>query len=143
MMDTKTASLIGNIAKFVFAIIGVILCAMILFNGVDGDNANKVDTVITLSLIGIVVAGVLAVIFGLIQFGGNIKNSLRSLGVIGGLGIITAIGYGMAKGDVSSFGEGVTTTISKWSGAGINITLILLAVAVVAALASEVLKLLK
>lgn len=142
-MDTKSAKLIGNIAKFAIAIPGVIMIFLILQNG----NEGIIDAAIKLTLVALVACAAVAIIFGIIYFLGNITKSKGVLFGIVGFALVLAISYSMASGEVlpewAALDEPITERVSKLSGMGVYSVLILLAVAVGAAVFSEVSKLIK
>ena len=144
-MDTKTVGIIGNVVKFGLGIGGMILCFMILFNGVDDGGDSLVDVAINISIAAIVIAFAIAVLFAVYYFVTNIKSSKGAMIGIVALLVVVGISYSLASGNLMAgwAKDGVTESISKWSGAGIYAFLILTGVAVVAALFSEVSKIIK
>ncbi len=144
-MDTKTVNIVGNIVKFGVAIIGLFFALTLLFKGVDGGNDKYIDYAINLSIWVIIIAFAIAILFALYFFVTNIKNSLGALVGIAGLVIIFLIAYSMANGNLMEgwAAEGITERISKMTGAGIYSFLILIGVAALAAVSTEILKLVK
>lgn len=146
-MDTKTVGLIGNIVKIVLALGGAVLCFLIISNSSSieaGTNQGYVDGALNISYIAMALCVGIAVLFGLFYFIKNIGKSKGMLFAIVGLAIVGFIAYSMSDGVaapelVNKYGE---DTI-KLSGAGIYITIILLALGVVVALLSEVAKIFK
>jgi len=142
-MDTKQAKLIGNILKFAIAIPGVIMIFLILKN----ESVGVIDAAIKLTLIALAACAVIALLFGLLHFLGNISKSKGVLFGIVGFAIILGISYSMATGEVTpewaAMDEPITEKVSKLSGMGVYAVLILLGTAVAAALFSEVTKLIK
>ncbi|MFT4659890.1 MAG: hypothetical protein ACI8XB_000140 [Patiriisocius sp.] len=144
-MDTKTVGIIGNVVKFGLGIGGMILCFMILFNGENNGADSLIDLAITISIAAIVIAFAIAVLFAIYYFATNIKNSKGAMIGIAALLVVVLISYSLASGNLMAgwSDDGVTESISKWSGTGIYAFLILTGVAVVAALFSEVSKIIK
>jgi hypothetical protein len=146
-MDTKIAGTIGTIIKVAIAVIGVIFCVLIMSNseGIEmGENVNYVTGGLTISYIAFILCAGIALLFGLVYFITNIKKSKGLMFGLIGFAVIAGISYSIADGSLDpSWGSEVTETVSKLSSMGIYATVILLGVAVVMALASEVSKLLK
>ena len=146
-MDTKTASLIGNIVKVVVAIAGAVLCFLIMANGSEiqaGNSQGYVDGALTVTYIGMAICVGLAVLFGLFYFVRNIGNSKGMLFGLVGLVVVAFISYSLADGNAAvklmeQYDEGTITM----SGAGIYLTLLMLGIGVVVALLSEVTKIFK
>lgn len=146
-MDTKLAGTIGTIIKVAIAVIGVVFCVLIMTNseGIEmGENVSYVNGGLTISYIALLLCAGIALLFGLAFFFSNIKKSKGLLFGLVGFAVIAGISYGIADGSLNpSWGEEVTETVSKLSSMGIYATLILLAVAIVMAVVSEVSNLLK
>ena len=144
-MDTKSVNIIGNIVKFGIAIIGLFFALTLLFKGVDNGNDKYIDYAINLSIWVIVIAFVIAILFALFYFITNIKNSIGALIGIAGLLIIFAISYSMADGSLMDGWAkiGITEKISKLTGTGIYSFLILIGVAALAAVSTEIIKIVK
>jgi hypothetical protein len=152
-MDMKKVEFIGNVLKVVIGAVGAILCLMIISADKCPDSPNElcdgtipiIGYAINLSLGALLLCGVVALLFGLIYFAGHIKQSKGTLFGLVGLGVIAGISYAMAADEVYPEWEkvDVTAQVSKLSGMGINFVLILLALAVLTALFSEVTKLVK
>jgi hypothetical protein len=146
-MDTKTASMIGNIVKILVAIAGAILCFLIISNSADieaGSKQNYVDGALTVTYIAMFVCVGIAILFGLFYFLKNIGKSKGMLFGIVGLAIVAFIAYSMSDSNAAAnlMAEYDAETI-KMSGAGIYLTILLLGIGVVVALLSEVTKIFK
>ena len=152
-----------NVVKFTFAIVGVILAALIMFKW-DAKLENESDILPFLdgsywmSLVGLVICTVVAVLFGLFQFITKIgKNKGGLIGLIAFV-VILAVSFGvMAKTDILDYRNirggkfldadlqynGLTDFWLTFSEGGIYAVYILVAIAVLVAVVAEVSKIVK
>lgn len=138
-MENKTLNTVLSIGAFIIGIIGLIMgiAIMVGYESVIGPS-------ITLSIVVMGAAAVIAILFGLFHFIGNIKQNIPMLiGVIVFI-IIAIICYNLASGEVlRGYGPGVSETASKLSGAGILFMYVLIIGAVIAALTGEISRIFK
>jgi len=141
-MDMKKVGLIANILKIAIAAIGAILC----FKIIAGDESDgTISAALGISMVALYLCAGIAIIFGLIYFVTNLRKSKGALIGLVGLGIVAAISFSMASSEVTPewSAMGVTEQISQASGAGIWAVILLLGVAVIASIFSEVSKFFK
>ncbi len=142
-----------TILRLGIAAIGTVLCLLIMTNSdskhtfmeADAAVGGKIMAAIYLSVIVMVLAVALMVLFGLGHTFQNIgKSKGLIIGIVGFL-VILAISYmGLASSEVlPAYGEGVTESTSKWVGAGIWATLLLGIIAIGAILYAEVSRIFK
>ncbi len=138
-MENKTLNTVLTIGAFIIGIVGLIMSILIMLG-----NESVIGSAITLSLVVMGAAAVIAVLFGLFHFIANIKQNIPMLiGVVVFI-IVAIICYNVASGEVlKSYGPGISEAASKWSGAGILIMYVLVIGAVFAALIGEVSRIFK
>ena len=151
-MSEKTVSLISKVLMYGIVAIGVIMILLTLINwdSVSG-NRSDIDAYVGGAMwvcyIGFIIAAAVALIFGVVHFLGNIKNSKGTLIGIVGFVIIIAVSYAVSSDEVlrafTAGGSNPSPSIVKWSGAGIVMVYILGLLAVIAAIFSEVSRLFK
>lgn len=147
-MDTKTIGLIGNIVKILIAVLGAGFCIAIIANAdaiEGGDKVGYLDWALKISFIAMALCIGVALLFGLYYFVTNLGKSKGMLFALIGFVAVMAIAYAMADNTVTNSwaAAGVTEGVSKLSSMGIGATFILLGLAVVMALWSEVSKMIK
>ena len=138
-MQNKTLNTALSIGAFVIGIVGLIMGIIIMVG-----NESVIGPAITLSMVVMGAAAVIAVLFGIFHFIGNIKQNIPML--IGAVVfvIIAIICYNLASGEVlKSYGPGVTESASKLSGAGILLMYVMIIAAVIAALIGEISRIFK
>jgi hypothetical protein len=151
-MNEKSVSLISKVLMYGIVAIGVIMIMLTLLNW-DSISGNRADIdsyvggAMWVCYIGFMIAAAIALIFGVVHFLGNIKNSKGTLVGIVGFVIIIAISYALSSDEVlrafTTGGSNPTPSIVKWSGAGIVMVYILGLLAILAAIFSEVSRLFK
>ena len=147
-MDTKTIGLIGTVVKVLIAVLGAIFCIAIIANSdaiEGGDKVNYLDWALKITYIAMALCIGIALLFGLYFFITNIGKSKGMLFALIGFIVVMVIAYAMADDTVTNAwaAHGVTQKVSKLSSMGIWATFLLLGIAVVMALWSEVSKLIK
>ncbi|MFW5891910.1 MAG: hypothetical protein ACOCUQ_00770 [Bacteroidota bacterium] len=105
-------------------------------------NEQLIDTAmyVTYGLFGL--AALTALIFPLVYLITDLKKAKNALIGIGGLALVLFVGYSMATNEIYE-GFAVGPNASQWIGGGINATLILVGLAFLAALYTEVAKIFK
>ena len=138
-MDMKKIETgLTGLAGLIIAV-GLILCIRIILG-----SDSSVSSALYLVYGCMILAGGVAVIFGLVQLFSNIKNNLSLLIGIVAFVVLAFICYSIAGNELlPTYGENVTATTSQLSGAGIMLMYTLVAVAVAAAIIGEVVRLFK
>ncbi|NNC83408.1 MAG: hypothetical protein HKN79_07510 [Flavobacteriales bacterium] len=146
-MDTKTAGLIGTIVKVAIALAGAVLCFLIMANSSDieaGDDQSYVNGALTVTYIAMLLCVGAALLFGLVYFLKNIRNSKGLLFGLVGLAVVAFVSYSLSDAQASpELMAKYSESTLQMSGAGIYLTLLLLGIGVAAALFSEVTKIFK
>ena len=147
-MDTKTIGLIGTIAKVLIAVLGAVFCVLVIMNSEaiqGGENVNYLDSGLAITYVAMAVCVGIVLLFGLFHFVSNIGKSKGMLYTLVGFLIVLGVSYAMADGSLTNewSGKGITEKVSKMTSMGIGATFLLLAIAVVTAVWSEVSKLIK
>ncbi|MFN3555199.1 MAG: hypothetical protein ACK4VN_04465 [Bacteroidales bacterium] len=104
------------------------------------DAVINTGIIVAYALLGI--AAVTAIIFPVFQLIVNFKKAKAALIGIGALAVVLFIGFGLSTNEVYE-GFAVTSTQSQWIGGGIYATFILAGIALVAAVFTEVWKLIR
>lgn len=140
-MNSNTLNYVLTAIKFLIATIGIIFVVMIFAaDEIDGAVVNSI-ALTEYTIYACVAAWVL---FGLYQIVTDIKRSIPTLIGFALFLIVVFVGYGMANGEMLQAGETeVTATVSRWSGGGLKAFYILLGIAVVAAIATEIRKIIR
>ena len=125
------------------AALGAIFCVAIISNAdaiEGGDSVNYLDWALRITYIAMFLCIGLALLFGLYYFVTNIRKSKGMLFALVAFAVVMIISYAMADNTVTAAwaADGITENISKLSSAGLWATLLLLGIAVVIALWSEV-----
>ena len=147
-MDTKTIGLIGTVVKVLIAVLGAGFCIAIIANSdaiEGGDKVQYLDWALRITSIAMILCIGIALLFGLYFFIKNIGKSKGMLFALIGFVLVIVVAYLMADDTVTNAwaSKGVTESVSKLSSTGIWATFLLLAIAVVMALWSEVSNLIK
>ncbi len=130
-------SLIGKIALWAIAVLGIIFFIMIYSGSETG-----IDGGLWITYIAFFAAAGMAVVFAIMQMISAGKSSLPTLIGVGGFLLLLAISYAMADGDVRPEWN-ITTSTSKWIGAGITMTMIAAGAAIIAIIYGEITRMLK
>lgn len=133
--------------KMAFALLGIILIAVIVSNGEDtAAIAGPVGTALGLTYVGIIVCAAGAVLFGVYFFVTDFKRSIPALIGIVAFIVIVLISYGLATDivDPKLLVDGkVDLGTVRWSGAGLITFYLLLGGAAIAVVAAEVMRFIK
>ncbi len=138
-MENKTLDTGLTIGAFVLGVVGLIMGIMIMVG-----NESVIGSAITLSMVLMGIAAGVAVIFGLFHLVSDFKRNIPM--IIGAIGfiILAAICYSLASSDLMpTYEETITGATSKWSGAGLLLTYVLIIAALIVAVAGEVIKIFK
>jgi hypothetical protein len=127
-----------TVLAFAIGIIGLILSIRIMSGYED-----VVGTAITLSIVLMVLAGGVALLFGIYQLLSNIKKNMPLLAAIIGFVVLGFVCYSLASDSTVGYQDDITATTSKLSGAGIIFMYVLILGAVGAALIGEVTRIFK
>jgi hypothetical protein len=131
-MEDKKLKTILTIVVFAISIIGLILSIRIMSGYED-----VIGTAITLTVVLMVAALGIAVLFGVYHLFSNLKKNMPLLGAIIAFVLVGIISYVVASDSTVGYGEEITATTSKLSGAGIIVMYVLVLGAVGAALFGE------
>lgn len=138
-MDNKVLSTILTIGAFIIGAIGLVMGILIM-----SGNESVVGSAITLTMIVMGVAAVVAILFGLFHFLANIKQNIPLLIGVVVFVIVAIICYNLANGEVlRSYADEITATDVKWSGTGLMVMYVLVVGAVAAALIGEITRIFK
>lgn len=143
-----------GIARIVIAVIGVILCGLIISNAdsempvgeamvVQGGN---LDGALWITYILVVLCAAAAVVYGLVNVIRNPKGNMGSvLGVVGMVVVFLIAYYGIADGSVTDkqAAEGVTSSISLMTGAGLMVLYVVTIITLVTVVWAEVSRIFK
>lgn len=155
-MDNKVLKIILSVFRGAVIALGVILCIIIAGKSVSDETymegmANYgvyLNIVYGLTLALGVLCVIAAVAFGIVYFLGNIRNNMGMLvGVVGFLIIALISIYGLAGDEIidayTRSGEDVTPQISRLSGGGLIIVYLLMGIAVLSIVWTEVSRIFK
>ncbi len=138
-MENKTLDTVLTIGAFIIGIIGLIMGIMIMIG-----NESVIGPAITLSMVVMGVAAVVAVLFGLFHFLTNIKQNIPMLIGVVVFVILAVVCYYIASDSLMpSYEADITPSASKMSGAGLMVMYVLVVVATAAALIGEVSRIFK
>ena len=138
-MEDKKLSTGITAGAFVIGIIGFVMSIMIMVG-----YEYVIGPAITLTMVLMIAAAGVAILFGLYQLLTNIKKNISLLIGIVGFIILAVVCYLLASDEVlRSYGDGITPAVSKLSGAGLFLLYFLLIGATVAAIFSEVSRIFK
>lgn len=130
-MNHQGSGLIGRIAQYAVAILGIIFFIMIL----SGKQAG-IDGGLYITYVAFFVSAGVALVFSLL---GLTRKSLIGFGLFA---VLLGISYAMADGSVKPEWD-ITASTSKWIGAGIIMLVIAMAGAVGAIAYGEITRLFK
>jgi hypothetical protein len=151
-MSEKTVSLLSKVLMYGIVAIGVLMLLLTIntWDSVAGNRADidsYVGGAIWVCYIGFLIAAAVALIFGVLHFFGNIKNSKGTLIGLVVFAVIVTLSYVLSSDEVlrayTLGGNTPTAGEVKWSGTGIVVVYILGLVAIFAAIFSEVSRLFK
>lgn len=142
-----------SIARVVIAVIGLILCGLII-SSADSDMAvtdamvaqgAKLDGALWITYILILLSAAAAVVFGLMNVLRNPKKNLGAiLGVVAMILVLVVAYYGFADNYVpEKFVSTVSPSVSQWTGAGLMTLYVIMVLTVVAVVYAEVNRLFK
>jgi hypothetical protein len=132
-----SGSLIGRIALWLVAALGILFIILIYTGSETG-----IDGGLWIAYIAFFLCAGMAVIFGIIHLVTAGKKAVPSLIGLAAFAVLIGISYAIADGSVRPNWD-ITTNASKWIGAGITMTLLATAIAVLAILYGEVTRMLK
>ncbi len=130
-MNHQSSLLIGRIAQYALALLGILFFILIYF-----DKAIGIDGGLWVTYIAFVLSAGMALIFAVIGL-----NKKMLIG-IGAFVVLLGISYAMADGSVRPE-WGITETTSKWIGAGIGLLAISMIGAIGAIVVGEVSRMFK
>ena len=130
-------SLIGKIALWIIAALGIIFFLMI-YSG----NETGIDGGLFLTYAAFILGAGMVLLFAVLQIFTAGRRALPTLIGIGAFLVLLAISYALASGDVRPEWN-ITSSTSKWIGAGITMTGIAAAAAVLAILYGEISRMFK
>ncbi len=138
-MENKTLNVGLNVLAFVIGIVGLFLSIRIMIGYED-----VIGTALWLVYILMIVAGGVAILFGIIGLFTNLKRNMPLLMGLVGFAVIALIAYNVASDDVlRSYGPDITPQVSQLSGMGIIVMYVMLVIAVVVAILGEIMRLFK
>jgi hypothetical protein len=105
-------------------------------------NETVIDTAIVVTYILIGIAAVSAVIFPIFNLVSNFKRAKGALIGVVVLAVVLIVGYSLSTNEIYQ-GFNVTPAQSQWIGGAIKATMILIGMAVVAAVYTEISKLIR
>lgn len=130
-MDHNGSGLIGRIAQYAVALLGILFFVMMI-----SGNTSGIDGGLFVAYAAFGISAVVVVVFSLM--GLNRKSLLG----IGAFVVLLGVSYGLADGSVRPE-WGITASASKWIGAGITMLIIAMLGAVGAIVYGEVTRLFK
>ena len=147
-MDTKKIDTVLTIIAFVIGVTGIILGIVIGITpeAEHGDPGfqSLVTGTIQFTNVLLIIGAAAAILFGLYYFATDIKKNIPLLVGVVVFVIIAIICYSVASDEVlPTYGEDITSATSRLSGAGLGVMYVLVVVAVVAALAGEIVRIFK
>lgn len=137
-MENKTLNVVLNVLAFAIGIVGLILGIRIMSGYED-----VIGTALWLVYVLMIVAGGIAILFGLIGLFTNLKRNIPVLIGLAGFVVIGLIAYNVASNEVLAGYGDITPETSQLSGMGIMVMYTLLILAVVAAIFGEIIRLFK
>ena len=115
----------------------IVALGIIFFIMIYSGNETGIDGGLYLTYIAFIACAVMALVFGIVGMLNSGKRALPTLMGLGGFVVLLAISYAMADGSVKPEWN-ITESTSKWIGAGITMTGIAAAGAVVAIVFGEI-----
>ena len=134
-MKGNSAALVGKVAQWAIAALGIIFVIMIL----SGSESSGINGGLFISYIAFWLCAVVALVFSLI---GVLSGGKKTLMGIGGFAVLCLVAYLMASDSVET-GWDITSDTSKWIGMGLGLFYILFGAAAAAILIGEVSRLFK
>ena len=134
-MKGNSAALVGKVAQWAIAALGIIFVIMIL----SGSESSGINGGLFISYIAFGLCAVVALVFSLI---GVLSGGKKTLMGIGGFAVLCLVAYLMASDSVET-GWDITSDTSKWIGIGLGLLYILFGAAAAAILIGEVSRLFK
>jgi hypothetical protein len=132
--SSKLASIVLYVLMAISVVIFVVMVSSIDSETDPSEKARSLMTTnINWAIVLFVVAGVLALVFALVQIITDKAKAVSALGAIGILAVVVIVSYAMASNEIPQFfgvdkfvADGsLTPVISKWIGTGLNVTYIL------------------
>lgn len=147
-MDSKILGYVLNGLKFLVAIFGIILFVLIVSGETNEELNGPVSNALSLSQYVVYACAITILGFGIYHVARDVKKNIPILIGIALFCIILFIGYSMADGSEMTVVNGpnvelITSTVSKWSGAGLKMLYVLLGITLLVSLFSEVKKLIR
>ncbi len=145
-MDNKKLSTVLTIIAFVIAAVGIVLSVLIMTGDDYFDPSYQALVLNTLNFTNVLlgIAAVIALGFGIYYFFTNIKKNVPLLIGVVVFGVLVVICYSLASDALQpSYADDITNTASKWSGAGLMVMYVLVAVTVVVAVVGEISRIFK
>lgn len=106
-------------------------------------NESVINTAIIVTYVLLGLAALFAILGPLVQLFTNFKKARTALIGIASLVIVILIGYGLSTNEIYDGVNYVGPTGSQWIGGGIRATMILIGMGVVAAVFTEIYKLVR
>lgn len=132
--SSKLASIVLYVLMAISVVIFVVMVSSIDSETDPSEKARSLMTTnINWAIVLFIVAGVLALVFALVQIITDKAKAVSALGAIGILAVVVIVSYAMASNEIPQFfgvdkfvADGsLTPVISKWIGTGLNVTYIL------------------
>jgi hypothetical protein len=141
MNTTKIAGIVGKVLEYGIAIVGTILFLMILLNG----NVDAIYYALKLSIWSIYLGAGIAILFGVYHFVANVKNNPKSLIGIVSFVVIIVVSRMLAKN--AEVTDALMTKADEsqilMTDTGLYMVYILMGIAILAIVLSEVSRLFK
>ena len=139
MKTDKNVSLLLTIFSIVIGLAGLIMSIMIM---IGYNNNSMVGPTLDFSYWLFGIAAGFAILFGVVSLFANLKKNIPFLIGIAVLVVIGFICYSAASGEVlPSYGNDITESASKFSGAGLYFMYVMVGVAVVVTILGEIIRL--
>jgi hypothetical protein len=147
-MNSKILGYGLNGLKYLIVIFGSILFAIIMTSETNEELNGPISNALSLSIYVIYGCGLAILGFGVKHLVTNFKKNIPILIGIAAFTIIMFICYSMGEGvemyvETGAEIEVISANVSKWSGAGLYMFYVLLVIAILVALFSEVKKLIR
>ena len=150
-MDTKTINTSLNIGRIAIAVIGMIVCILIMKNSdailIDrhGSESNYVDTGLILMYVVMILCAAAAIIYGIVYFAKHFKQSKGAMFGLIGFSAILLVSWLLSSGSIPPgiSPENLTENVSRLSGMGLYAVYIIFLIAVGVTVYTEVNKLFK
>ncbi len=145
-MDNKKLSTVLTIVAAVIIAIGLVLSVMIMAGDdyYDPDYQSLVLNTLNFTNVLLGIAAVIALGFGIFYFFTNIKKNIPLLIGVIVFGVLVVVCYSLASDALQpSYEDDITAAASQWSGAGLMVMYVLVAVALLAAVVGEISRIFK